>query len=115
MDSFYLNCLFTVLLQKRIIAYEACDQPLESAIFRALSGMSDEFSIAHSSISERLKIINHEFFEKIYFHCSKAYRGTGVNSNKEIVRFDSTIISLSTKLIDIGYNLKGGMQKNTVF
>ena len=81
---------------------------LESTIFRALSGMSDEFSIAHSSISERLNIINHKFFEKIYFHCSKAYRGTGVNSNREIVRFDSTIISLSTRLIDIGYNLKGG-------
>jgi hypothetical protein len=81
---------------------------LESAIFRALSGASTEFSVVHSSISERLNIINHEFFEKIFSHCSKTYRATAANLNKDIVRFDSTIVSMSTKLINIGYNLKGG-------
>lgn len=81
---------------------------LESAIFRALSGTSAEFSVAHSSISERLNIISYEFFEKIFSHCSKAYRSTTTNLNKDIVRFDSTIVSMSTKLINIGYNLKGG-------
>lgn len=86
----------------------AMQSALESAIFRALSGASAEFSIVHSSISERLNIINPEFFEKIFSHCSKAYKGTAANLNKNIVRFDSTIVSMSTKLISIGYNLKGG-------
>jgi hypothetical protein len=81
---------------------------LESAIFRALSGTPSKFSIVHSSISERLNVINHQFFEKIFSHCAKAYRGTVANLNKNIVRFDSTIVSMSTKLINIGYNLKGG-------
>lgn len=81
---------------------------LESAVFRALSGTSSEFSVVHSSISERLNIISHEFFEKIFLHCSRAYRDTASGLNKHIVRFDSTIVSMSTKLINIGYNLKGG-------
>lgn len=81
---------------------------LESAVFRSLSGTSAEFSVVHSSISERLNIISHEFFKKIFLHCSKVYRSTASSLNKNIVRFDSTIVSMSTKLINIGYNLKGG-------
>lgn len=81
---------------------------LESAIFRALSGTSTEFSVAHSSISERLNVISYEFFEKIFLHCSKTYGSTFSELNKHIVRFDSTIVSMSTKLLNIGYNLKGG-------
>lgn len=81
---------------------------LESAVFRALSGTPAEFSVVHSSISERLNIISYKFFEKIFSHCSKTYRGTVSHLNKDIVRFDSTIVSMSTKLINIGYNLKGG-------
>ena len=81
---------------------------LESAIFRALSGTSNGFSVAHSSISDRLNIINPEFFGKIFSHCSKKYKGSSSKVNKNIIRFDSTIVSMSTKLINIGYNLKGG-------
>jgi hypothetical protein len=79
---------------------------LESAVFRTLGGASAEFSVAHSSISERLNIVNHEFFEKIFLHCTTAYRASANNLNKSIVRFDSTIVSISTKLMNIGYNLK---------
>lgn len=85
---------------------------LESAVFRTLGGASAEFSVAHSSISERLNIVNHEFFEKIFLHCTTAYRASANNLNKSIVRFDSTIVSISTKLMNIGYNLKGGAAEN---
>jgi len=81
---------------------------LESSVFRALAGTTADFSVVHSSISERLNVISHEFFEKIFLHCSKAYRETASGLTKNIVRFDSTIVSMSTKLINIGYNLKGG-------
>jgi hypothetical protein len=81
---------------------------LESAIFRALSGTSAGFSVAHSSISERLNVISCDFFEKIFIHCSRAYGPTASQLNGAIVRFDSTIVSMSTKLLNIGYNLPGG-------
>lgn len=81
---------------------------LESAIFRALSGASPEFSVVHSSISERLNVISYEFFERIFLHCSQTYKSTASHLHKNVVRFDSTIVSMSTKLFAIGYNLKGG-------
>ena len=85
---------------------------LESTVFVALANVSEDLSIAHSSISERLNNINPAFFEKIYKHCIQKY-GTKLKVDANpIVSFDSTIVSLSTKLIKIGYNLKGGDSKN---
>ena len=85
---------------------------LESAVFRTVSGISGEFAVSHSSISERLNVISVDFFEKIFKYCLSAYKSTATELNKDIVRFDSTIISMSTKLMDIGYNLKGGDAEN---
>lgn len=81
---------------------------LESTVFRALANISEDLSVAHSSISERLNTINPLYFEKIYKHCIQKY-GTDVKADANpVVSFDSTIVSLSTSLIKIGYNLKGG-------
>lgn len=85
---------------------------LESAVFRTLSGVPATMAVAHSSISERLNVINVAFFEKIFQYCLAAYKKTATEVNKAIVRFDSTILSMSTKLINIGYNLKGGDAEN---
>lgn len=81
---------------------------LESAVFKVLAGIDGDVSIAHSSLSERLNVINPAFFEKIFQHCVSAYKLSSRQLANNIVRFDSTIISMSTKLINIGYNLKGG-------
>ena len=81
---------------------------LESSVFRALADISQDSKIAHSSISERLNIINPLFFEKVFKHCVQKYGDKSGADKNDIVRFDSTIISLSTSLIKIGYNLKGG-------
>ncbi len=85
---------------------------LESAVFRTVSGISGDFAVSHSSISERLNLISVDFFEKIFKYCVSAYKSTATELNKDIVRFDSTIVFMSTKLIDIGYNLKGGDAEN---
>jgi hypothetical protein len=85
---------------------------LESAVFRTVSGVSGAFAVSHSSISERLNVISVDFFEKIFKYCVSAYKSTAKELNKDIVRFDSTIVSVSTKLMDIGYNLKGGDAEN---
>lgn len=85
---------------------------LETTVFRALADISGDSTIAHSSISERLNTINPLFFEKIYKHCLEKYGGDTTTLSLPIVRFDSTIISLGTSLIKIGYNLKGGDAKN---
>lgn len=81
---------------------------LESTVFRALANISGDAKIAHSSISERLNIINPTFFENIFHHCLLKYGYRSTVENYDIVRFDSTIVTLSTRLINIGYHLKGG-------
>jgi hypothetical protein len=81
---------------------------MESTVFRALANISGNSKIAHSSISERLNVINPSFFETIFKHCLLKFGNQSNAENKNIVRFDSTIVSLSTSLINIGYNLKGG-------
>ena len=81
---------------------------LESALFRAVSNSNSTLSVAHSSISERLNTIRYQYFEKIFQHCVKEYKSSSEIVKKDIVRFDSTIVSLSSKLLSVGYNLKGG-------
>lgn len=81
---------------------------LESTVFRALANISGNTKIAHSSISERLNVINPTFFENIFNHSLIKYGYQSTVENYNIVRFDSTIVSLSTTLMKIGYNLKGG-------
>jgi hypothetical protein len=69
------------------------------------SGVSKK-NIRFSSISERLNTINAEYFEKLYHSCVDIYSPYFVD--QKILRFDSTIVTLSSKLLNIGYHIKGG-------
>jgi microcompartment protein CcmK/EutM len=62
--------------------------------------------IKFNSISERLNTISFEYFEKLYFKCVDIY--APYFPQQSALRFDSTIVSLSTKLLKVGYHLKGG-------
>jgi Transposase DDE domain len=80
----------------------------ESAVFQALSGSSSSGTISYSSISERLSKIKWEYFQQIFATCVAAYSEALGKEKSTVIRFDSTIVSLSGKLLQIGYNLKGG-------
>lgn len=62
--------------------------------------------IRFSSISERLNSISVEYFKKLYLSCVNIY--APYFANQSIISFDSTIVSLSGKLLKVGYQLKGG-------
>lgn len=104
--------LFYCLVTEKDNSLRGLQSTLESAVFRTVGGLSGEFAVSHSSISERLNVVNVDFFEKIFTYCVSAYKKSATEVDKKIVRFDSTIVSMSTKLIDIGYNLKGGDAAN---
>lgn len=61
-----------------------------------------------SSISERLSSIKPAYFEKLYEICIKKYGDLLTPAKPSLIRFDSTIVALSGKLLKVGYNLKGG-------
>jgi transposase len=100
--------LFYCLITEKDNSLRGMQSALESALFQAISNSDPKLSIAHSSISERLNTIRYQYFEKIFQHCLKAYKSSSDVMKKDIVRFDSTIVSLSSKLLSVGYNIKGG-------
>ncbi len=100
--------LFYCLVTEKENSLRGMQSALESSLFRAISNSGSTLSIAHSSISERLNTVKYQYFERIFSHCISAYKSSSVIVSKEIVRFDSTIVSLSSSLLGIGYNLKGG-------
>ncbi len=100
--------LFYCLITEKDNSLRGMQSALESALFQAISNSDTALSVAHSSISERLNTIRYQYFEKIFQHCVKEYKSSSGVVKKDIVRFDSTIVSLSSKLLSVGYNIKGG-------
>lgn len=80
----------------------------ESMGFKLLNIKRKSESIRFSSISERLSVIEPTYFEKLYSICVERYSDVLVSPNHPLVRFDSTIVSLSGKLLTVGYQIKGG-------
>lgn len=81
----------------------------ESITFQMLNqGSRSNTGVKFNSISERLSVINATYFERLYNECVAIYGSIAGESASAIVRFDSTIVSLSSQILHIGYQLKGG-------
>lgn len=80
----------------------------ESMAFRLLNGQIKSEKISFSSISERLSVIEPAYFEKLYQLCIEQYSGVLTSSKDALIRFDSTIVALSGKLLTVGYQINGG-------
>jgi hypothetical protein len=84
----------------------------ETLFFKFINGNQKHSSINYSSIITRLSVINVSYFEKLFATCVNLYKNELGDDKEHIVRFDSTIVTLSTKLLNVGYNLKGGDAEN---
>ncbi|WP_158990618.1 IS4 family transposase [Mucilaginibacter sp. L196] len=80
----------------------------ESMAFKLLNAQRKSERIRFSSISERLSVIDPAYFEKLYNTCIETYRNLLAPAKPPLIRFDSTIVALSGKLLKVGYHLKGG-------
>lgn len=99
--------LFYCIVTEKDNSLRGMRSALESSLFRAISSSGSDTSIAHSSISERLNTIKPGYFEDIFLLCVKKYKSSLHVLQKQILRFDSTIVALSGKLLNIGYQIKG--------
>jgi hypothetical protein len=104
--------LFRLLLYCLITTKESSLRSIasayESSLFGALNTTYGKGTVRYNSISERLSTINADYFKKLFEHCVSAYKDTiGTTDTERLLRFDSTVVSLSGKLLDIGYSLKG--------
>jgi hypothetical protein len=80
----------------------------ESMAFKLLNGQIKSEKISFSSISERLSVIEPGYFEKLYHLCVEQYDSVLTSPKYALIRFDSTIVALSGKLLTVGYQIKGG-------
>jgi hypothetical protein len=73
---------------------------LHSSSFKTLSNDS-EVDAKYNSISDRLAMINPDYFEKL-FHYVFDHFSIYINEEREIDRYDSTMVAISSKLLDWG-------------
>lgn len=81
-----------------------------SYVFKKIVNAKDKQSIKHSSISERLAVINVSFFEQLYKKCLSRFPSYELENRDTVLRFDSTLLSVSAKLIDFGFTSGGGRE-----
>ena len=78
----------------------------ESIVFQYLNENPTR-KISHSSISDRLNTIKPEYFELLFNTCVSSYKKILGNEIDNFLKFDSTIVTESAKLINIGYDTGG--------
>eukprot|EP01136_Pigoraptor_vietnamica_P014333 Opistho-1_new@56406 len=97
------------LLLLSVLTYKDNSLRRMESVFESMSDEDkSDSSISISSISERLSTINVDFFKKLYEKSVELYGAVLPKEKVPIIKYDSTIVSLSSKLLQTGYNLKGG-------
>jgi hypothetical protein len=96
------------ILSQKDNSLRAMESTYESLFFKLLSQKFHKGKVSYSSISTRLSSINPDYFEHIFKICIKMFKKELGDEKEQVVRFDSTIVSLGTKLLNVGYHLKGG-------
>lgn len=103
-----LHCLLT----HKDNSLRSVSSVYESLVFQVVNPGGKGDSIAVSSVSDRLSTIEVAYFEKLYQGCVKLFKRQLGKGAEELVSIDSTIVALSTKLLCVGYHLKGGDAEN---
>ena len=80
--------------------------------YKMINQKHHQGKIRFSSISERLSVIEVSYFEKFFTSCVELYKQDMGASQENFIRFNSTILALSTKLLNIRYQVKGGDAEN---
>ena len=71
--------------------------------------------IKYNSISDRLASIDYRYFEAIFNSCCAKFNSDFPEKDKHILAYDSTLVGLSSKLIEQGIHNKNGEKKYVKF
>lgn len=104
--------LLYCIISNKDNSLRSMENAYEKIAFQLLNQQYNKGKIRYSSISERLSGIKVEYFESIYKSCVEAYAAELGKNTENLIRFDSTIVALSSALLKIGYQLKGGDAEN---
>ena len=101
------SCMFKLfmfaLLQSSKPSLRIIESLFESMHFRMVAGYENE-TTKFNSISDRLATMNYEFFERIFHFVFQEFN-TLFKEEKAIQRYDSTMIAMSSALVDWGMHV----------
>lgn len=93
------------ILQSNRVSLRVMAEIYQSPKFRVMNGLPQEVKTSYSSLSDRIAAMNPKYFEALFDSChellSSRYEQRTI-SRKLIHRYDSTVISASAKLLQIG-------------
>lgn len=72
-----------------------------SLAFKSIANTSYQ-GVKYNSIRDRLVNINADYFEAIFNSCLKKYQDKYLKKKHNIISFDSTLVSISSKLLKEG-------------
>ncbi len=105
------SLIFTGLMKLILSGYRASLRMLEMLINQ---GLSDDETVTYSGLSKRLKTLKVEYFKAIYENLVKTVSSEFQEINSvNLYRFDSTIITLSGRMIKDGIGRLGGKATDT--
>lgn len=107
--------LYSMITERRS-SLRVMEEIFSSFQFQNIQSQTKHQSVKYNSISERLNTINPVFFEKLFEDCYTRFNHCFKNERPNIIRFDSTLVSISSKLIDYGLRTGGtGNKKQLKF
>jgi hypothetical protein len=106
--------LFSLLLYSLVTtkntSLRVMEQLFNSYLFKSIHSKPIANDVKYTSIGQRLASINYAFFEKLYLDCINLFGSELTEKENRIIRFDSTLVSISAKLVDIGFVCGGGQE-----
>lgn len=108
----FFKLLLHGLLSEKTMSLRVLEELYSTPIVQNMIGSNSDRKIDHSSLASRLSIINVEYFKALFEHYSNQFASNYSSEEiKEhrIIRFDSTMVTLSSKLLKKG--MRNGEEK----
>lgn len=99
------NLIMMGLLDSERLSLRVMEQIYSSQKFKIISGISTKEETKHNSIGDRIATISNTYFEELFTKCTELFNSKFKKNELgkyTIERFDSTMISLSSKLLNLG-------------
>ena len=94
--------LFSMLSRKRV-SLRVMEEFMRSSSFKMFAD-NPNVEAKYNSLSVRISMINSDFFAKIFYSCHDKF-SKYLNEKNHIIKYDSTMIAVSSKLFEIGMNV----------
>ena len=99
------NLLLMGILKSERLSLRVLEELFNTPKFKILSDIKDDSKTRHSSIRDRITTINQSYFEELFYKIAdllnRKYKRKDFGKYS-VERFDSTMVSLSSKLVNFG-------------